>query len=97
MIAAFETNANAEFAERLLSAHEAGELSGAEEGTIHSAGPKVLKQLIWSTVDLRVDWHRKPIQGLRRILSVFTPQKQDYLTRALDPTAAPSHDVPGNP
>ncbi|MFP3631673.1 DUF1028 domain-containing protein, partial [Burkholderia sp. SIMBA_045] len=26
----------------------------------------------------------------------YRPQMQDYLTRALDPTAAPSYGVPGN-
>ncbi len=97
MIAAFEANTDAELAERLLLALEAGEKSGGEEGAIRSAGLKVVEQLIWPTVDLRVDWHHKPIQELRRIWSVFAPQKQDYITRALDPTAAPSYGVPGDP
>jgi uncharacterized Ntn-hydrolase superfamily protein len=97
MIAAFETNADAELAERLLLALEAGERSGGEEGTIHSAELKVVEKLIWPTVDLRVEWHHEPIQELRRIWSVFAPRKQDYVTRALDPTAAPSYGVPGDP
>jgi uncharacterized Ntn-hydrolase superfamily protein len=97
MIAAFETNADAELAERLLLALEAGERSGGEEGTIHSPGLKVVEKPIRPTVDLRVDWRHEPIQELGRIWSVFAPQKQDYVTRARDPTAAPFYGAPGDP
>ncbi len=97
MVAAFEANPEAELAARLLLALEAGQKSGGEAGPVRSAGLKVVEDLVWPTVDLRVDWHDEPIQELRRIWSVFAPQKQDYVTRALDPTAAPSYGVPGDP
>jgi uncharacterized Ntn-hydrolase superfamily protein len=97
MVAAFEAEPDAGLAERLLLALEAGEKSGGEEGALRSAGVKVVEDLVWPTVDLRVDWHDEPIQELRRIWSVFAPQKRDYVTRAQDPTAAPSYGVPGDP
>lgn len=97
MVAAFEADPEAELAERLLLALEAGAKSGGEEGPVRSAGLKVAEDLVWPTVDLRVDWHDEPIEELRRIWSLFAPQKQDYVTRALDPTAAPSYGVPGDP
>ncbi len=97
MVAAFEANSESELGLRLLLALEAGQKSGGEEGPLRSAGLKVVEDLVWPTVDLRVDWHDEPIQELRRIWSVFAPQKQDYVTRALDPTAAPSYGVAGDP
>jgi uncharacterized Ntn-hydrolase superfamily protein len=48
-------------------------------------------------VDLRVDWHDKPISELRRIWSVYAPQMPDFITRASNPAAAPSYGVPGDP
>ncbi len=97
MVAAFEADPEAELGERLMLALEAGEKSGGEQGTVRSAGLKVVENLVWPTVDLRVDWHDKPIEELRRIWSVFAPQKQDYITRALNPSEAPSYGVPGDP
>ena len=97
MVAAFEADPDGELAERLLLALEAGEKAGGEAGPVRSAGLKVVEDLVWPTVDLRVDWHDEPIEELRRIWSVFAPQKRDYVTRALDPTAAPSYGVPGDP
>ncbi|HSS64820.1 MAG TPA: DUF1028 domain-containing protein [Gammaproteobacteria bacterium] len=97
MVAAFEADPGAELAERLLLALEAGDRCGGEQGAVRSAGIRVAENLVWPTVDLRVDWHHEPITELRRIWSIFAPQKQDYVTRALDPTAAPSYGVPGDP
>ena len=97
MVEAFEGHSREELAERLLVALEAGEKAGGEAGPLHSAGLKVVEQLVWPTVDLRVDWHDAPIEELRRIWSLFLPQKEDYVTRALDPTRAPAYGVPGDP
>jgi len=44
----------------------------------------------------QVDWHDDPVGELRRLWSVWELQKQDYRTRGLDPTAAPSYGVPGD-
>jgi uncharacterized Ntn-hydrolase superfamily protein len=46
---------------------------------------------------LRVDWaDEDPIGQLDGLWQAYRPQMQDYITRALNPTAAPSYGVPGN-
>lgn len=83
---------------RLLGALKAGEAAGGEAGPVHSAGLLVVDTCGWPYVDLRVDWidDRSPIDALSDLLSIYSPQADDYVTRALDPTAAPSYGVPGD-
>ena len=64
---------------------------------MRSAGLYVVDRQAWPIADLRVDWHDQPIAALRELWTLYAPQMADYLTRALDPTAAPSYGVPGNP
>jgi uncharacterized Ntn-hydrolase superfamily protein len=45
-------------------------------------------------VDLRVDWADQPIAALRALWTEYAPQLEAYVTRALDPGAAPSVDPP---
>ena len=53
--------------------------------------------IAWPVVDLRVDWaEHDPIGQLERLWLAYKPQMQDYVTRALDPTRAPSYGVPGD-
>lgn len=97
MLAAFE-HAQGCLADRLMQALAAGERAGGEAGPVHSAGLLVCDRLQWPVVDLRMDWvEDDPIGALQRAWSVYGPQAQDYVTRALDPRAAPSFGVPGNP
>lgn len=97
MCEAFASDPGAHLVERLLAALEAGEQAGGEEGPVRSAGLKMVDSLVWPTVDLRVDWHQEPIAELRRVWEVYAPQADDYRRRALDPAAAPSFGVPGDP
>lgn len=97
MVKAFESDPGAVLAERLLCALETGEAAGGEAGDVRSAGLRVVAGLSWPVVDLRVDWHPKPIAELRNIWSVYAPQMPDYVTRASNPAAAPSYGVPGDP
>lgn len=85
-----------ELEERLLTALEAGLAAGGEAGPVHSAGLAVVRKVPWRETDLRVDWSDAPIKDLRELLDLWLPQRDDYVTRALDPTAAPSYGVPGN-
>lgn len=85
-----------ELEERLLAALEAGLAAGGEAGEIHSAGLAVVREVPWRETDLRVDWSEKPIEELRELLEVWLPQRDDYVTRALDPAGAPSYGVPGD-
>jgi len=47
-------------------------------------------------VDLRVDWHERPIAALRALWTEYAPQLDAYVIRALDPDAAPTFGVPGD-
>ncbi|MCY1406844.1 hypothetical protein D3C76_32990 [compost metagenome] len=96
MVAAFE-QAGGSLPDRLLAAMHAAVAAGGEAGPVHSAALSVVGELTWPIVDLRVDWaDEDPIGQLDRLWQAYRPQMQDYLTRALDPTAAPSYGVPGN-
>jgi uncharacterized Ntn-hydrolase superfamily protein len=96
MIQAFE-NSGGQLADRLLAAMQAGVAGGGEAGPVHSAALVVVGELTWPIIDLRVDWaDEDPIGALEKLWLAYRPQMQDYITRALDPTKAPSYGVPGN-
>ncbi|NIY74869.1 DUF1028 domain-containing protein [Thalassospira sp. HF15] len=96
MVAAFEF-AQGDLGDRLLAAMKAGQESGGEAGPVHSAGLYLVRDVSWPIADLRVDWTEgDPIAELASIWQLYKPQLQDYVTRAIDPTAAPSYGVPGD-
>ncbi|MCG4454167.1 DUF1028 domain-containing protein [Pseudomonas sp. MMS21-TM103] len=96
MIDAFEQTPGL-LAERLLAAMHAAMAAGGEAGPVHSAALKVVDDLTWPLIDLRVDWaEQDPIGELDRLWQAYRPQMQDYVIRALDPTRAPSYGVPGD-
>ncbi|HWU32623.1 MAG TPA: DUF1028 domain-containing protein [Marmoricola sp.] len=82
--------------ERLLAALEAGLAAGGEAGPVRSVGLSVARDVAWRVTDLRVDWSDTPIEDMRELLEVWLPQRDDYVTRALNPTVAPSYGVPGD-
>lgn len=85
-------------AERLLRSLQAGLGAGGEVGTVHSAALKVAERHPWPLVDLRVDWDDgDPVGALARLWRAYEPQMADYVIRAVDPDAAPSYGVPGDP
>lgn len=88
--------AEGDLEERLLAALEAGLAAGGEAGPVRSVGLSVVRDVAWRVTDLRVDWSDTPIEDLRELLGVWLPQRDDYVTRALNPTAAPSYGVPGD-
>ncbi|RJG12837.1 DUF1028 domain-containing protein [Pseudomonas cavernicola] len=97
MVAAFEAHAGEPLADRLLAAMNAAVAAGGEAGPVHSAALSVVSDLLWPLVDLRVDWAEEdPLGELGKLWSAYRPQMQDYVTRALDPTQAPSYGVPGD-
>jgi uncharacterized Ntn-hydrolase superfamily protein len=82
---------------RLLAAMQAGLAAGGEAGPVHSAGLTLVRDVTWPVADLRVDWaDDDPIGELERLWLLYEPQLEDYVTRALDPTGAPSYGVPGD-
>jgi uncharacterized Ntn-hydrolase superfamily protein len=88
---------DAHIGDRVLAAMMAGVTAGGEEGPVHSAGMLVVDRTSWPLADLRVDWHETdPIGELDRLWRLWNPQMDAYITRALDPTAAPTFGVPGD-
>ena len=95
MVTAFEQSSGL-LAQRLITALEAGIAAGGEEGPVRSAGVQVVHKVSWPVVDLRVDWDENPLPKLRTIWNEYQPQLEPYVTRALNPEAAPSYGVPGD-
>ena len=95
MVTAFEQSSG-HLAQRLITALEAGIAAGGEEGPVRSAGVQVVHEVSWPIVDLRVDWDENPLPKLRTIWNEYQPQLEPYVTRALNPEAAPSYGVPGD-
>jgi uncharacterized Ntn-hydrolase superfamily protein len=96
MVDSFNNSSDKELADRLIQALEAGVQAGGEAGPVHSAAVLVATDVSWPTTNLRVDWDEDPIAKLRELYKVWEPQAKDYVTRALNPTSAPSYGVPGD-
>lgn len=96
LVQTFE-NSGGQLADRLIAAMQAAVAAGGEAGPVHSAAMVVMGDLSWPIIDLRVDWaDEDPIGKLAQLWADYRPQMQDYITRALDPTKAPSYGVPGD-
>lgn len=96
MVQAF-TASRGHLGDRILEAMLAALAAGGEAGPVRSAGMKLVREVSWPVADLRVDWTEGcPIAELAKIWAIYKPQLEDYVTRALDPSAAPSYGVPGD-
>ncbi|WP_298964287.1 DUF1028 domain-containing protein [uncultured Methylobacterium sp.] len=83
--------------DRLIAAMRAALAAGGEAGPVHSAGMMLVREVSWPVADLRIDWTEDcPIAGLAALWERYRPQLEDYVTRARDPSAAPSYGVPGD-
>jgi len=97
VVAAFEASDPAdEVGARVIAALQAGLKAGGEAGPVRSAGLIVVADEAWAMADLRVDWHDQPLAELAHLWDVWAPQMHDYVTRALNPSAAPRYGVPGD-
>ena len=96
MVDEFNAHPERELADRLIACLETGVKAGGEAGPVHSAAVIVATDVAWPSTNLRVDWDENPIAKLREIYTVWAPQAADYVTRALNPTSAPSYGVPGD-
>ncbi|MCO6187855.1 DUF1028 domain-containing protein [Rhizobium sp. L1K21] len=97
MVSAFEAAGGA-LGDRLVAAMQAGLAAGGEAGPVHSAGLLIVDRQSWPYAELRIDWLDEacPIAALARAWDVYRPQADAYITRALNPEAAPSYGVPGD-
>lgn len=97
MIAAFEECSGSSLGDRIVSAMQAALAAGGEEGPVRSAGMLLVDRVGWAVADLRVDWTQgDPVGELAALWALWRPQMDAYVTRALDPSAAPSFGVPGD-
>ena len=96
MVEAFAA-ARGHLGDRLVAALRAGLVAGGEAGPVHSAGLQLADRLDWPVADLRCDWTEGcPIEAVATAWDVYRPQMDAYVTRALDPSSAPSYGVPGD-
>ncbi len=96
MVAAF-LGSSGHIGDRLITVMRAAVVAGGEEGPVHSAGLKLVRDVAWPIADLRIDWTDDcPIEGITALWEIYKPQLEAYVTRALDPTKAPSYGVPGD-
>lgn len=97
MVETFLRDETASLGDRLIAAMQAALAAGGEEGPVHSAGMLLVRDVAWPVADLRVDWHESdPIGALARLWALWQPQMDAYVTRALNPSSAPSYGVPGD-
>lgn len=83
--------------DRLIAVMQAALAAGGEAGPVRSAGMTLVREVSWPVADLRVDWtDGDPISELAAIWEIYKPQLDAYVTRALDPSEAPSYGVPGD-
>ena len=93
----FIAHSDADLGDRLIGAMQAAMQAGGEAGPVHSAGMVLVRDVAWPVADLRVDWHEtNPIGELASLWERWKPQMDAYITRALNPTQAPSFGVPGD-
>lgn len=96
LVHTFETSGG-HLADRLIASMQAAMAAGGEAGPVHSAAMVVVGEHTWPIIDLRVDWaDEDPVGKLAALWLDYSPQVQDYLTRALDPSKAPGYGVPGD-
>lgn len=89
MAEAFLQSASEPLAERLMRAMEAGEAAGGEGRNVISSALLVVEREVFPLVGLRVDDAPEAITALRRLWDAYTPSVEIFVTRAVDPDAAP--------
>lgn len=96
MVDAF-TMSRGHLGDRLVGALRAALKSGGEAGPVRSAGLKLVREVSWPVADLRCDWTLDcPVEALASLWELYKPQLDAYVTRALNPSHAPSYGVPGD-
>jgi uncharacterized Ntn-hydrolase superfamily protein len=83
--------------DRLIAVMRAALKAGGEAGPVRSAGMKLVREVSWPVADLRCDWSEDcPIEQLAALWNIYKPQLDAYVTRAINPSDAPSYGVPGD-
>lgn len=96
MVDAF-LSAEGDLGDRMIATMRAALRAGGEAGPVRSAGMKLVRDVSWPVADLRCDWSEGcPIEDLARLWELYKPQLDAYVTRAINPSEAPSYGVPGD-
>jgi len=85
MLAAFTGRAGDSLGDRLIAALQAGLAAGGEVSPVRSAGMLIAESVPWPVTDLRVDWHDDPVGQLAGLWTLWQPQAESYVGRALGP------------
>ncbi|SLN27794.1 hypothetical protein PEL8287_01252 [Roseovarius litorisediminis] len=97
MVTAFADTAGQPLGDRLVAAMRAALKAGGEEGPVHSVGMVLVRDVAWPVADLRIDWTDGcPIEELDALWSRWKSEMDAYVSRALNPSEAPSYGVPGD-
>jgi len=96
MVDAFQ-GSEGHLGDRLILVMRAALSAGGEAGPVRSAGLKLVRDVSWPVADLRCDWTEAcPIEELASLWQIYKPQLDAYVTRAINPSDAPSYGVPGD-
>lgn len=97
MVNAFEATSGS-LGDRLVAALKAAVEAKGDAGPVRSAGLLIADKQSWPYAKLRIDWLDEgcPITAVAQAWAVYKSQAADYVTRALNPLAAPSYGVPGD-
>jgi uncharacterized Ntn-hydrolase superfamily protein len=79
MARAFECPADADLAERLMLALEAGDRAGGDKRGKQSAALSVHAEEVYPLLDIRVDEHAAPVAELRRVLRIARAQLMPFV------------------
>lgn len=86
-----------ELGDRIILVMRAALKAGGEAGPVRSAGMKLVRDVAWPVADLRCDWTEGcPIEEIAKLWDIYKPQLDAYVTRAINPSDAPSYGVPGD-
>jgi uncharacterized Ntn-hydrolase superfamily protein len=85
MLAAFVDRADDSLGDRLVAALTSGLAAGGEVSPVRSAGILIAGSEPWPVTDLRVDWHDDPVGELAALWTLWRPQAEIYVGRALRP------------
>lgn len=97
MVEAFEAAKDRHLGDRLIAAMRAALAAGGEEGPVHSIGLIMVDKVSWNVADLRVDWTEgNPVEECAALWERWRGEMDAYVTRALNPSGAPSYGVPGD-
>jgi uncharacterized Ntn-hydrolase superfamily protein len=92
----FIINAHLPFAQRLISAMQAGEAAGGDIRGKQSAALLICRDDEWSSLDLRIDDHPDPLRELDRLEKVSRiewVQYRPFVPTRANPAGVTDHDV----